>query len=954
MDPIINNPFPLQATSSEEGVIITETTRFTVLKTPEIDRVESAAAPYFILRQPDASRAGRSIYLYGPPGSGKTHAIQYLRRQYAPQRIEGRVLSQLDIYVKCKSTDFLVLFRDLMAQITLPAMKELSRNFTAQVAREKFVAKIERMQGREASQAAAPTEIDYDTAQSLFDRFLLERNNIENAQEQEIVKSAVGRSELKHVLPYITDVNLDARARNWLIGNQDMLRSDLERLGVIAPIENQELAQATLFAFIRILGRVSIPGCLYIDQLEKFLLDMEGRPIPTNIGLMHSLVEFTQREGALLVLASTDAVWKALPIEFKQRFGTAQIGLPPLKLQTARSLILAYFNSARSPERDDISPFNESSVEKLLLTSAGNIRRFLQHCAVVMDYALQHHLKTLSVNDLDDALNRSDVGTPIRDKVLEAIARIAAAKGVALRPNSKFQNWTVDFLVVGPSQRVRGIVQVCEAFFRDAVTDVAWNVMALAREARLGATPAPTILVVVGYADPDIVKTLSSVVNQVIVFSPESFATEFGSVLGALPPEPLPALQAEERSRIETTIQEGEKQVRSAQQERQAQVSRANDAAAAVLVEESRQSDRERWRTMRVEWLREKKAIEQEIDKRRTERIQTDLNAIQAATVKVQKRRERQAQLLVGGCLLGSFVVISPLYLRFFGLGGYGIYPREGTLLSQLLALGIAIGIALTIIFMGAKFSPIFFSSLYGSRQLREPTNSFEELDDLAGSYAKRFRNKSYYDHSNPQIRYARVLAIEGFSIKTAEKLVELLKFESLRLIRWRAAEKLGSMMGSMLHDNDPERELRDLFVQCLSLLDAPYIVESMARTSETPPIKLMRRMSLKPKIIAALSNIELLEYRELPTYLAFSWKRGDHTDDPMLQAFEGGFNDANWKQLYQNVRPLTIQSVLDELSPLTNPGLGTYDRLNCIGDISQLYIFFRQWQYLLESDFVP
>lgn len=39
------------------------------------------------------------------------------------------------------------------------------------------------------------------------------------------------------------------------------------------------------------------------------------------------------------------------------------------------------------------------------------------------------------------------------------------------------------------------------------------------------------------------------------------------------------------------------------------------------------------------------------------------------------------------------------------------------------------------------------------------------------------------------------------------------------------------------------------------------------------------------------------------------------------------------------------MHSALDELSPLIALGQGTYDRLECIGEVSKLYLFFRQWQ---------
>jgi Cdc6-like AAA superfamily ATPase len=941
------NPFPPAATSSEEGAIITDPSRFPTLRTSEIERAESAAAPYFAHRKTDRPSAGRLIYLYGLPGSGKTHAIQYLRRHYSPPpRPHGKELLHLDVYVKCKSPDFLTIFRQLMAQISLPAMKELVRDFTTQVAREKFAMKIEGLQGKDAVQAADLSQLDYDTAQTLFDRYLLERRSVESAQELEIEQTTAGRSELKHVLPYITDVKMGARARAWLIGDTDLLPLDLDRLGVSRPIDSSDMAQAVLFAVIRMLDRVRVSLCLYIDQFEKFLLDIDGKPLIANLGLMHSLVEFTQREGGLLILASTEVAWRKLPAEFKQRFGTAQINFPPLKLQTARSLIQVYLNSIRTPESGSIEPFQEASLETLLLTSGGNIRRFLQHCSTALDYAWQRQLGTLSENDLSDALKRSEVTPPVREKVRDAVVRTAAAFGVAVQPGV-FQGQAVDFVIRGHGGSVRGLVQVCEAFFRSALTDVALNVLALARKAQLSPTPAPTIVVVVGYSDPDMVKSLISVVNYVVVFDPDSFEHEFGSALASLPEEPQSQAEKDDQRIIEEQIQREEDKVRSVRQAQRSRIEKANSAAEEVLAADYRQRNRDRWREIRGALLQEKRSIEQEIDRLRTERSEADFRAIQAAAAMAYEGWKRDLQLYVGSIL--ALIVGFFVWLRLASLS-----------FQQAVSLQISteISVALGIVYFVVRFSPTYFPD-HGRRELHAPASSLEELDNLAARFAMRPKAGHHLQHRNPQIRYAGILALdEGF--EAVNRLIALLSSEPLRLVRWRAAVKLGDLLSRRFIDVNIHRErdefdeLTKICTRCRAFPDSPYIFERLARNVKIGP-DLTRTMSSSLAVVSALSDAYVeVKFRELSPRLAVMWKQGADSDEAMLDAFEGGFKPENWSELYPTVRPMAVQSALDDLSPMNPPGLGTYDRLGCIGDITKMYLFFRQWQYLLDNDFVP
>jgi hypothetical protein len=767
----------------------------------------------------------------------------------------------------------------------------------------------------------------------------LERRSIEEAQKNEILVTSSGRAEINKVVTYVTNRNLSSAARAWLVGEQPE-KADLERLGVTHPIDSFELGRAVLFVFFRLAERAGVQARLYLDQAEKFVFD-SGALLPQNAGLIHSLAEFLPAESGLFVVASSDDAWKGLPTDLKQRFGSNQIFFPPLGLSTARRLLAVYLNNGEPLSDAQSEPFDESAVEMLLVTSGGNVRRFLQHCSLTYDLAVERSSGRIDDALVAEALKRSQITLPVRPTVVQEIKRIAAQLEIPLQEHRRFRGSVADLIIEEKGRAVRGVIQIVEPLFGDQLSSVALNGVRIAEEIRTRGLPAVVILVVIGYADPAAIEALNSLVTNVIVYTPDSFAKDLAEALLRMPrPDTLQRPAAFERE-LRAELERLRRELLQERALRNHHLAAANQEAAKVLEREQEETQRERWRAIKKEWLREQRELETQIVNRRKEKLDEDIKALEWERRKAEEALSFKRKILAACCSLYTLIGAIP---------GANVFLRHSSLYESLI-VPVVFAVIVGVYF----FSYFLFKSLgpHAIRALREPVASLDELDRLAADFKRtKLSRKSYLHDANPQIRYAFIKSLKPKEVKLDEikELADLVKNESSRIVRRSAALTLAARLASESTYPWFDEALNEIE----SLQDAPYVIEDICRREREPKfVGLTQRLA----VIAELYNAHVSGWSKfLPVRLARSTRLESQVGDDKLltQAFETGFNDENWPKLYESVPVSAVREAADALSPLNEYGLGTCERLLCIQQIDRMYLFFRRWLFMIDNDFTP
>src|SRR5947207_8932510 len=159
------NPFPYQGAVSIEGTQL-ESTAETVrseqfgsqptLMIDQVSQIKGKVSQYLSRYAVGKQALGQMVVLSGDHGSGKTHAIRYVMRLVAngeiPEESSNSVAglhsnsdsprpapeAPLQLYAKAEGPDFLSLYQQLMTNVPLAVLRELSLRFFAVLAGEQI------------------------------------------------------------------------------------------------------------------------------------------------------------------------------------------------------------------------------------------------------------------------------------------------------------------------------------------------------------------------------------------------------------------------------------------------------------------------------------------------------------------------------------------------------------------------------------------------------------------------------------------------------------------------------------------------------------------------------------------------------------------------------------------------------------------------------------------------
>ncbi|MEU8354831.1 hypothetical protein AB0C27_02355 [Nonomuraea sp. NPDC048882] len=508
------NPFPARGTMSMEEQVRDADILDAQITGPTVELPAVAGLTALVRQYLEHPSCGQVAFLHGEHGTGKTHTIRYAL---------GGETGALRLYAKAQDGDFRALYQRLMSQVGRDRLRELSRGFQAVLA------------GEEAGLRRPP---DPGRAELLFTELLVEPGAVLEAQADELGRVTDDGQEFQRALTSLLEPAMEEAAFAWLAG-REITPTDAARLGVSGPMTDANQCRHGLQLLTALCARVGRPVIIVVDQCERLVL---GRP--SNLGVLHSLVERVPQEGGMLLLSGSGAGWEALPDDLRQRFGANHLETGVLSPDQAFALLGAYLERARVPgigparpngglgggpggwtgrpggsagpggsvgSGSGIGPFTEEGVRALLRLSGGNVRAFLQLAWRAFRLATAGGDRgTIDGRFADRVLGTGAAARQAADRAVEAWLLDERA---GYRRDWRDGDVAADYAVLSASGP-RLLVRIVDAVFtaREAA-----DLAGLMERVRARGWPARIVLVVAGYAAPEALALLERAAHEVVV-----------------------------------------------------------------------------------------------------------------------------------------------------------------------------------------------------------------------------------------------------------------------------------------------------------------------------------------------------------------------------------------------------------------------------------------------------
>ena len=330
---------------------------------------------------------------------------------------------------------------------------------------------------------------------------LIDPDKIAKQQSEELRKT--GSEDFKNAVSYLDDPKLGRKAREWLCGGP-VDGEDLKRLGIGLTERGPDHALLSLLVMLRLFQRAGVPLLIFLDQCENFLVSEPNGPLSQeSIAFLQWLVEKVPQEQGVLGVAMNSQVWKGLPTYLRTRFGFNVIPFSVLRLEEAREFIHAYVRrrALESGETPVIEPFNEEALKEILENVRGNLRGFLQTCYLTFELSKPNEQITATV--VQEALKSANRERPALETVEREIENLLRERGLALVEMHRDLD-RATFLIEAADGRRIAKAQITEALFLDSEADQALKSLDTLRVV----SPLPNIIVVLGYASPEVVGLL--------------------------------------------------------------------------------------------------------------------------------------------------------------------------------------------------------------------------------------------------------------------------------------------------------------------------------------------------------------------------------------------------------------------------------------------------------------
>jgi uncharacterized membrane protein HdeD (DUF308 family) len=750
---------------------------------------------------------GQVAYLHGDHGSGKTHSVLYLLNHVAGDHSKIGTMTYR-FYVKAQDGNFLDIYRRIMEQLSMTALRNLSLRFLGILAAEQA--------GRTFGEEAAASVLERlrespDRIFALYDRMVVDPGAVLEAQASELAGVVGRREDFQRALTFLLDPALETAAYEWLVGHNITIR-DASRLGVSGPIDDPQLCRYGVQLLVAMCARIREPIILVIDQCERLIFDENHDLYMPNVGLLHSLVEAVPRENGMLVLVGSEDAWRAVPRDFRQRFGLNDLLSTILTPDQAIELLGVYIGAVTGETAaDDPYPFSTGAVHALLAASGGNIRRLLQLSWEVFDQAVRNLGQAVS----DNLITADDVeatgqgwGGMRRNEAEHAIERLLRQEGLTFERPWRRGAVKADYAVLSGTEP-RLLIWIMEAVFYDDEARGALSILSWLQQVLEEGWPTRVVLVVLGYCSPAVLSRLELAADDVIVYDGVEATQQLRTIAEQLSSQTEQASIAD-RGRLDEIYQALQLVAESRDQEVRALRSELNSLLSRISETSVPAGGRGNW-VQRRQQLLDRIADVREL--RRRDQL-SDVETAHADAERDRRNRYFVAAAVIGipllligiligswptqswasvGAALGSTAVAVGLVLAFLpftprtlwspssillplgacvaaaGVGFFILYlgftypfyySYRPTVQALLVALGLIIG-------TGCVLAGISVLRTRPARELSRPVDSFERLAQVTRSYAEAtslgpYQLEAALKYADPHLRYAGIITVKS------------------------------------------------------------------------------------------------------------------------------------------------------------------------------------------------
>lgn len=915
------NPFPIQATASVDSKDRDKMSLAANVVTPQMKRAKGIVDTYLDARVQRQNSPDGILACYGPPGSGKTHTLRYLVALTAQQCTERKQLFGL-AYVLAGMPNVNSLQYAIIKELSLETLRAVSQRFIEVIGLEHLESQTVKTTAGE--KARANLRENLPKIGELIKEALIDPSEVNKRQAEEFLDPG---DDFKNVISYLDDEKLGEKAREWLCG-EPIDPDTLDRLGVTGKRSPTQHARQTLRLIIRLFKRAGVPLLVFLDQCENFLRSgPQGTMYQKSVDFLQWFVETRPEEQYFVAAAMSREAWKELPSHIRQRFSLNTVSFSVLSENDAREFIYTYVQG-KPPEKTadedtdgsstnpvDTFPFEPDAVRRILEATRGNLRGFLQVCHHAFKEAAPKS-ERITEETVDKALGAADRESPSSDQVVKIIAGLLRDRGLDLAESVKADAsaaMRASREIQARTGRSLAFLEVSEALFIDDEARQSLETLNVVQRALADPRTLPVIVVVVGYASPEILARLKLATPHVLVYEPGKFAKWLGDTLDKIQVAatgPTPSAAS-----LESKFTELRNELVGLLQTRTEDAQRTAGFATDVVDKQEIARIQDLWRTARVEWSKERKGIEAQIKSARIERAKQELETLEWERSRAVKERvQRSALLWLAGVAIGIPALAfarSWSQLDWLEAFGFFIYRPASFVFAAVGVLGFGI-------------------QLYGLpgpvRALWGRVRSIEELNDLSARYARKKRpQRRHLLSNNPQLRYAAALSLP------------------------KAPDR------DLIPDNkkpSPDWLFSPVYQSDVVVAQKTEVNATVRRSLAWYAGREREHPGEWPESVYAFER-EGLSFVFGRTLSPVSFELIDSVgaDEALKDAFDRGISEQNWSALNARRSVPRIQGVMRELSPLERPGLGTFDYLQDVAEIDGLYLFFRQWMHFIELD---